>query len=210
VLHARVADYEPAWCDLLYRRREIFEAYNKGFPSSRRTSSRGFADGEQGQPRRTSCRERRRGRARARAIRVHGPHVGARLRARARHTTDWFGMPTNAVKAVLEAYTFTASRASHGETAIALLRPARAACTAKGARTRRSARGAARHKDALPLPRARALGASSGGDVFFGLGPAKPDEARPECPGERHCARTDRAGELVPVEVEGIEATGSF
>ena len=30
VLHARVADYEPAWCDLLYERREIFEAYNKG------------------------------------------------------------------------------------------------------------------------------------------------------------------------------------
>ena len=26
VLHARVADYEPAWCDLLYERREIFEA----------------------------------------------------------------------------------------------------------------------------------------------------------------------------------------
>jgi DNA glycosylase AlkZ-like len=28
VLHARVADYEPAWCDLLYERREIFEAYS--------------------------------------------------------------------------------------------------------------------------------------------------------------------------------------
>src|SRR3954466_4436827 len=30
VLHARVAGYDPAWCDLLYGRREIFEAYNKG------------------------------------------------------------------------------------------------------------------------------------------------------------------------------------
>ena len=30
VLHARVAEYDPAWCDLLYERREIFEAYNKG------------------------------------------------------------------------------------------------------------------------------------------------------------------------------------
>jgi len=30
VLHARVAGYDPAWCDLLYERREIFEAYNKG------------------------------------------------------------------------------------------------------------------------------------------------------------------------------------
>src|SRR5918999_2416388 len=30
VLHARVADYDPAWCDALFERREIFEAYNKG------------------------------------------------------------------------------------------------------------------------------------------------------------------------------------
>ena len=30
VLHARVADYDPAWCDQLYERREIFEAFNKG------------------------------------------------------------------------------------------------------------------------------------------------------------------------------------
>src|SRR5918997_4952085 len=30
MLHARVADYDPAWTDELYERREIFEAYNKG------------------------------------------------------------------------------------------------------------------------------------------------------------------------------------
>src|SRR5215204_6718483 len=30
VLHARVAGYDPAWCDVLYERRELFEAYNKG------------------------------------------------------------------------------------------------------------------------------------------------------------------------------------
>ena len=30
VLHARVLDYEPAWTDLLYERRVVFEAYNKG------------------------------------------------------------------------------------------------------------------------------------------------------------------------------------
>src|SRR5919199_4369967 len=31
VLHARVADYEPRWTEeLLYERRELFEAYNKG------------------------------------------------------------------------------------------------------------------------------------------------------------------------------------
>src|ERR687895_734453 len=30
VLHARIAGYEPGWCELLYERRDIFEAYNKG------------------------------------------------------------------------------------------------------------------------------------------------------------------------------------
>ncbi|HWJ31945.1 MAG TPA: crosslink repair DNA glycosylase YcaQ family protein, partial [Gaiellaceae bacterium] len=29
MLHARVAGYEPAWCDDLYERREIYEASNK-------------------------------------------------------------------------------------------------------------------------------------------------------------------------------------
>jgi len=29
VLHARVVGYEPGWCDVLYERREIFEATNK-------------------------------------------------------------------------------------------------------------------------------------------------------------------------------------
>ena len=30
VLHARVSDYDPAWCkELLYGVRELFEAYNK-------------------------------------------------------------------------------------------------------------------------------------------------------------------------------------
>src|SRR5712691_3700308 len=29
MLHARVAGYDPAWCDVLYERREIFEATNK-------------------------------------------------------------------------------------------------------------------------------------------------------------------------------------
>src|SRR5262249_45724974 len=48
VLHARVADYEPAWCNELYERREIFETTNKAlsfiptseFPWFRRNGGR--------------------------------------------------------------------------------------------------------------------------------------------------------------------------
>src|SRR5438309_11723623 len=41
MLHARVAGYEPAWCDVLYERREIFEATNKALSLFRRASSPG-------------------------------------------------------------------------------------------------------------------------------------------------------------------------
>jgi len=52
VLHARVADYDLAWCDDLYARRQIFEAYNKGlslirvdeFPWFRARLSRRWAE----------------------------------------------------------------------------------------------------------------------------------------------------------------------
>jgi uncharacterized protein YcaQ len=49
------------------------------------------------------------------------------------------------------------------------------------------------------------LGASSGGDVFSGLGAAKPDPSRPDHPG-RTLLREEliEDGELVPVEVEGV------
>ena len=44
VLHARVAGYDPAWCEQLYERREIFEAYNKGLSLVPAASSRGSAE----------------------------------------------------------------------------------------------------------------------------------------------------------------------
>ena len=49
------------------------------------------------------------------------------------------------------------------------------------------------------------LGVSGGGDVFGGLGPAKPDPRFPELPRANCAARgARRGGELVPVEVEGV------
>jgi uncharacterized protein YcaQ len=107
VLHARVAEYEPAWCDLLYERREIFEAYNKGlsfvptsaFPWFRGTLSRSapqiLAENAD-----VAARVLER-------IRAEGPLSSLDFERESGPTTDWFGVPTNTVRAVLEAFAIT-------------------------------------------------------------------------------------------------------
>jgi uncharacterized protein YcaQ len=111
VLHARVAGYEPAWCDELYERREIFEATNKAlsliptseFPSFRHVMGRKgprfhaavLADN-------AAVAERV-----IERIRAEGPLSSLDFERETGPTKDWFGMPENAVRAVLEAYTVT-------------------------------------------------------------------------------------------------------
>src|SRR5271170_7028479 len=111
VLHARVAGYEPAWCDWLYERREIFETTNKALsfiPASEFPWFRlGFG--------------RKGPRFHARILAENAAvaeHVLGRIRAEGALSAldfepehgapkDWFGMPENVVRAVLEAYTVT-------------------------------------------------------------------------------------------------------
>jgi uncharacterized protein YcaQ len=109
VLHACVAGYEPAWCDLLYERREIFEATNKALsfvPTSEFPWFR-HVMGRKG-PRfhaailaeNAAVAERVLERIRAEgalSTRDFVPEHGA--------PKDWFGMPENVVRAVLESYT---------------------------------------------------------------------------------------------------------
>lgn len=206
VLHARVADYDPDWCDLLYERREIFEAYNKGLslvPASEyayfratlsRNSPRILADNAEVAER---VLER---------IRADGPLSALHFAGERGTTTDWFGMPTNAVRAVLEAYAVTgvlglARREGNRRYYDVLERLLPAELLARSIPLREQLR----HK---LLSRYRAhglLGVSGGGDIFGGLGPAKPDAERPEHPG-RNALREEliERGELVHVEVEGV------
>ena len=109
VLHARVAGYEPAWCDELYERREIFEATNKAlsfvptseFPWFRHDIGRkgprfhnaALADN-------AAVAEKVLER-----IRAEGPLSSADFELETGPTKNWFGMPENAVRAVLESYT---------------------------------------------------------------------------------------------------------
>jgi uncharacterized protein len=115
-------------------------------------------------------------------------------------------MPTNAVRAVLEAHALTgalglARRDGNRRYYDLLERLLPADLLARDVPLREQLR----HK---LLSRYRAhglLGAGGAGDVFGGLGPAKPDPRRPDLPG-RDAMREELValGDLVPVEVEGV------
>ena len=124
-------------------------------------------------------------------IRAEGPLSALDFERERGPTTDWFGAPTNTVRAVLEAYAVTgvlglARRDGNRRYYDLLERLLPADVLAHEVPLREQLR----HK---LLSRYRAhglLGVGGGGDIFGGLGPAKPDPRWPELPGEPRCARS--------------------
>jgi uncharacterized protein len=206
VLHARVARYEPAVSDRLYRRRDIFEAYNKGlslvptdeFPWFRGTLSRRSAN--------LIAENKAVAERVLERIRADGPLSALDFEREQGPTKDWFGMPTNTVRAVLEAYAVTgvlglAWRDGNRRYYDLLERLLPADVLARKVPVIEQLR----HK---MLSRYRAhglLGTSPGGDIVGGLGYAKPDPRLPGHPG-RTALRQQlvEEGELVPVDIEGV------
>jgi uncharacterized protein YcaQ len=205
VLHARVAGYDPGWCDLLYERREIFEAYNKGLslvPVSEFAWFRGNLSRSAPQALAENAEVAERVLAR---IRQEGPLSALDFEREPGATTDWFGMPTNAVRAVLEAYAVTgvlglARRDGNRRSSDLLERLLPDDILARTIPLREQLR----HK-LLSRYRAHGLLGVAGPDVFGGLGYAKPRPEHPDHPG-RDALREELVdrGEIVPVEVEGV------
>jgi hypothetical protein len=139
-------------------------------------------------------------------IRAEGPLASRDFERERGNTTDWFGMPTNTVRALLEAYTLTG-----------VLGLARREGTRRYYDLLERLLPAKLLRRNVPLPeqlrhkmhsRYRAhglLGASPRYDIFNGLGPAKPTPEWPDHPG-RTALREElvAGGEIVPVEVEGV------
>jgi len=206
VLHARVAGYEADWSDRLYKQRAIFEAFNKGlslvlveeFPWFRgnllRHAPRLLAENAEVAER---VLER---------VRADGPLSALDFERVRGTTTDWFGMPTNTVRDVLEAYAVTgvlglARRDGTRRYYDVLDRLLPAAVLAQQI----PLEDQLRYK---LLSRHRAhglLGMGSGNDILSGLGPARPDPRWPGYRG-RNALRQDLIdrGDLVPVGVEGV------
>ena len=109
VLHARVAGYEPVWCDVLYERRQIFETTNKALSFIPASEFPWFRQnwGRKGPQFHTAALSDNAAVAERvlERIRAEGPLSSADFERESGPTKDWFGMPENAVRAVLEAYT---------------------------------------------------------------------------------------------------------
>jgi len=201
VLHARVAAYEPAWCDALYDRREIFEATNKAlsfvpaseFPWFRHVMGRKgprFHGAALAENAAVAARVLER-------IRAEGSLSSLDFARETGPTKDWFGMPENAVRAVLEAYTVTGViglARRHGNLRyydlLERLLPAEVLAQEVPEREQ------LRHK---LLSRYRAhglLGAGGAGGTFARIaGPPQRNELRMELL---------ELGALVPVDIEGV------
>jgi uncharacterized protein len=209
VLHARVAEYDPAWCELLYERREVFEAYNKGlslvptneFPWFRGTRRQNAAEilAENAEVA-EHVLER---------IRAEGPLTALDFeRGASGDPWGWEWGKTSDVRAVLDAYTLTgvlglARRDGNRRYYDLLERLLPGDVLAREVPLREQLR----HK---LLSRYRAhglLGLGGGGDVWGGLGYARPNPKRPDEPSryELHKELLED-GKLVTVEIEGVRA----
>jgi uncharacterized protein YcaQ len=201
MLHARVAAYEPAWCDTLYERREIFETTNKAlsfiaaseFPRFRVNAGRkGPQFHAAALAENAAVAERVLER-----IRMDGPLSSADFARESGATKDWFGLPENAVRSVLEAYTVAgviglARRDGNLRyyDLIERLLPAELLARKVPEQEQLRHRQLSRHR-AHGL-----LGAGGAGGTFARI-------AAPETRRELHQELVE-LGELVPVEVEGM------
>src|ERR671939_92976 len=107
VLHARVAGYDPAWCDRLYERRELFEAYNKGLSLVLTRELPWFRANVRVQEPRILAEHADVAEQVLERMRAEEPLSALDFERRSGPLVDWFGAPTNVVRAVLEAYAMT-------------------------------------------------------------------------------------------------------
>jgi len=201
MLHARVAGYEPAWCDGLYERRKIFETTNKALsfiPASEFPWYRVNA-GRKG-PRFHAAALKENAAVAERVlerIRADGPLSSADFEHESGRTKNWFGVPENAVRSVLEAYTVAGDIGlARREGNVRYYDVIERLLPAKLLAQEVPEREQLRHKQ---LSRHRAhglLGAGGAGGTFARI-------ANPDVRKELHQELVE-LGALVPVEVEGL------
>ena len=213
VLHARVADYDPAWTDeLLYGRRALFETYNKmlsllptaELPWYRQAWDR-FADEHRDA---AFVRHAETVEHVLALIRERGPMSSLDFQRRA--AVDWYWGPTNEVRAALEALSEAGVISLHRREGnrryfdlTERLYPAELLAV------RPAPRDQVRHR---LLSRYRAhglLGEGGQAELWYGTGKARREPADAPDAYVRAELRAElvATGELVPVDVEGVRGT---
>ena len=201
MLHARVAGYEPAWCDALYERRKIFETTNKALsfiPAEEFPWYRVNA-GRKGQRFHAAALKENAAVAKRvlERIRADGPLSSADFERESGRTKNWFGLPENAVRSVLEAYTVAGEIGlARREGNVRYYDVIERLLPAKVLAQEIPEREQLRHKQ---LSRHRAhglLGAGGAGGTFARI-------ADPEVRRSLHKELVER-DKLVPVEIEGL------
>ena len=214
VLHARVADYDPALVRAPLRAPRDLRGVQQGaLARARRASSRGSAGcSSRGSPQLLAENADVAERVLER-IRAEGPLSALDFERERGPTTDWFGMPTNIVRAVLEAYAVTgvlglARRDGNRRYYDLLERLLPADVLAHEVPLRASSSGTS-------CCRATALTACSASaaaaDVFGGLGNAKPDPrlARATRDGRRCATSSSSAASSSPSTSRACAASAS-
>src|SRR4051794_29741241 len=179
VLHARVAGYEPRWSDELYARRQIFEAYNKGLSFVLTEEFPWFRGQMHPHPPRFVADNREVVERVVERIRAEGPLSALDFDREHGADVDWFGVPANLVRAALEALAFTGvlglARRDGNRRYYDLLERLLPADVLE---RRVPVAEQLRHKLHSRYRTHGLLGIGGGGDIFGGLGPAKPDASR--------------------------------
>jgi uncharacterized protein len=207
VLLARVADYDAAWSELLYERRDVFESYNKGLSLVLTSEYPWFRGMLSPRSRRVLTENKKVAKYVLDRVRAEGPLSSLDFERERGDLVDWFGVKTNVVRAVLEAYAVTgvlglARRDGGNRRYYDLLERLLPADVLS---QKVSQAEQFRHKLLSRYRTHGLLGVAGGGDIFGGLGPAKPDAMFPGFPG-RTALRQQLIddGELVPVDIEGV------
>lgn len=209
VLHARVADYDPAWTDaLLYERRELFEAYNKGLsllptaelPWYRHTWDRHAQIYESG----VFVRHAEVVELVTARIRAEGPLSS--LDFERRPPVDWAWGPTGEIRAVLEALAEAgllglARRDGNRRYYDLMERLFPAELLAH----RPSVRDQVRHRLLSRYRGHGMLGVGGQAELWMSIGPARPDPLQPDRPTRREIRQVlIEQGAIVPVQIEGV------
>ena len=208
VLHARVADYDPAWCDVLYERREVFEAFNKGLALVPTDEFPWFRASPIEIAPRILAEHAEVAEQVLERLRAEGPLSVLDFERREGEVVVWEWGTSSVVRSVLEALSVTgvgviglARREGNRRYYDLLERLLPREILARDVPLHEQLR----HKMHSRYRAHGLLGIAAAGDVFGGLGPAKPDPERPGYPG-RTALREElvESGELVRVTVEGL------